>query len=41
MGDDCIYPSDFEKELFDVISVEEELQAPQDSNDFAECGTVQ
>ena len=40
MGDNCIYPSDFEEELFDVVSVEELLQAPQDSNDFAECSTI-
>jgi hypothetical protein len=29
LGDDCIYPSDFEEELFDVVSVVEPLQAPQ------------
>jgi hypothetical protein len=40
LGDDCIYPSDFEEELFDVISVEELLQAPQESNDIALCSTV-
>ena len=40
LGDDCIYPSDFEEELFDVVSVEELLQAPQESNDFASCSTV-
>ncbi len=37
--DDCIYPYDFEEELFDVVSVEELLQAPQESNDFASCST--
>jgi hypothetical protein len=41
LGDDCIYPSDFEDELFDVVSVEELLQAPQENNDFASCSTVQ
>ena len=40
LGDDCIYPSDFEEELFDVISVEELFQAPQESNDFTSCSTV-
>ena len=40
MGDDCIYPSDFEEELFDVVSVEELLQAPQESNDFSSCSTI-
>ena len=40
LGDDCIYPSNFEEELFDVVSVEELLQAPQESNDFASCSTV-
>ena len=39
-GDDCIYPYDFEEELFDVVSVEELLQAPQESNDFVSCSTV-
>ena len=29
LGDDCIYPSNFGKELFDVVSIEELLQAPQ------------
>ena len=40
LGDDCIYPSNFEKELFDVVSVNELLQAPQESNDFALCSIV-
>ena len=40
LGDDCIYPSDFGEELFDVVSVKELLQAPQESNDFASCSTV-
>lgn len=40
MDDDCIYSSDFGEELFDVVSVEEFLQASQESNDFASCSTV-
>ena len=40
LGDDCIYPSDFEEKFFDVVSVEELLQAPQERNDFASCSTV-
>jgi hypothetical protein len=40
LGDDCIYPSNFEENLFDVISLEELLQAPQENNDFDSCSTV-
>ena len=40
LGDDCIYPSDFEEILFDVVSVKELLQVPQENNDFASCSTV-
>ena len=40
MGDDYIYPSDFEEELFDVVSAEELLQAPQEINDFVSCSIV-
>ena len=40
LGDDCIYPSNFGKELFDVVSIEELLQAPQKKNDFASCSTI-
>ena len=41
LGDDCIYPSNFEEELFDVVSVEKLLQTPQESNNFASCSTMQ
>lgn len=34
LGDDCIYYSNFEEELFDVVSVVELLQTPQENNDL-------
>lgn len=41
LGDDCIYPSDFEEESFDVVSLEELLQTRQENNYFASCSIVQ